>query len=877
MSDKNIFYEENGDSFTHCQWSLWTMEEEISDCSRLKDGERVRIRVDFENRYEDAWKPCKLILALYEDSILTEAVLEEVVIPPYVPELYLTTEYLSAKWRTSGKWCLKGTLLEGEELPGEISDFLLRKAVKPDVQALHADFSGLQECPEKPSLHPSPYFSGYEKAKAFFAGSICFAVDSAYLFGLDRKYKMKEKTRYHQGKIYGSKKELEEMLGVKLSEAADRMEGYLSLKQAADELGLVYSENKKGLAVIADEPYDISGESSGKIVKEMLRYLVFERPDAASLRKIAAGKKHPHAVATPEILQQKKSEQDAVMQGMSQSVIQQAKESMSVDIPVETPVTGGYHGVDYHTVLNLYWAYEMTGEEAYARKAITCALTMAGWSNWQSDRFFLQTSFAMLTCSYVYDLFYDLLSEEQRHCLAENLVEKGLKPAREHLYGMGPSNWPLRSTNWNVVCNAGSIVAAIALCEDYACDLCYDVIEKGLVSLEYAMLEFGPDGGWYEGVGYSGYTVNYHVLTLQALDTMFGSDFGLANTPGFLKNAYFPFYMTASEDKFNLHDDIRGGKLISTASMWTAHYQKDAALQNMRLKQIAKWNDGKATFLDLLWYTPQAEKVSEISLDSQYHFAGIATSRSSWEEDAVWLGVHAGDNSVSHGQMDIGQFELEIHGIRFALDMGRDDYGLPDYFYFGSKRENYYVCRAEGHNVYVINPDEKPGQYYYAASDVETIEQTKNGVIYRINMAPAYIGQLKQARRGYMLKEGRKYFVLQDEIVPRQKGDKYLWFWHTQADIIIHDKHHLTLERKGERLQLYIDANMDYQISAGLSEPLPTSPKGEGEQLKTYGKVNKFALSFFSEEEEMMLRVTAVPDGMEYREEALANMESWKL
>lgn len=128
-----------------------------------------------------------------------------------------------------------------------------------------------------------------------------------------------------------------------------------------------------------------------------------------------------------------------------------------------------------------------------------------------------------------------------------------------------------------------------------------------------------------------------------------------------------------------------------------------------------------------------------------------------------------------------------------------------------------------------------------------------------------------------MLKEGRKYFVLQDEIVPRQKGDKYLWFWHTQADIIIHDKHHLTLERKGERLQLYIDANMDYQISAGLSEPLPTSPKGEGEQLKTYGKVNKFVISFFSEEEEMMLRVTAVPDGMEYREAALTNMESWKL
>lgn len=75
--------------------------------------------------------------------------------------------------------------------------------------------------------------------------------------------------------------------------------------------------------------------------------------------------------------------------------------------------------------------------------------------------------------------------------------------------------------------------------------------------------------------------------------------------------------------------------------------------------------------------------------------AGIVTMRSSWNPESSFVGIHAGDNQASHGDLDIGTFVIDALGERWAIDLGMDNYNLPGYFDKKSNRWNYYRKRAE--------------------------------------------------------------------------------------------------------------------------------------------------------------------------------------
>ena len=75
--------------------------------------------------------------------------------------------------------------------------------------------------------------------------------------------------------------------------------------------------------------------------------------------------------------------------------------------------------------------------------------------------------------------------------------------------------------------------------------------------------------------------------------------------------------------------------------------------------------------------------------------------RSSWEDPlATWCGVKAGFDKVPHGHLDLGNFEFETDGIRWGLDLGKDDYNLPGYF--GKQCWDYYRLKSESHKVPLI-------------------------------------------------------------------------------------------------------------------------------------------------------------------------------
>ena len=580
VSEKSVI-EFSSDDSLKVKWLLLDENGNELDNTSDLDNKSVRLFAEVENLVSNQ-NENTLYMAVYDEEERLVAIKKSALDTSSGKAF---TDALTINNPEKKKLTIKGYIWENHSLSPLFNKY--EEDFSNDI--LTSDFSAFSEYTDYDVINPSAYFNGYTKAKEYFKDSICFALDSDYIYAKGKKYKTNDKPILHEGKMWVSVSLLESIYNkseFKETKLINNREYAPIVKTAVEELKKNSYETEYGLAVISEESFIAKDE----MARSILRYILFERPDSETLKLNAQSKAHPFLIADKskfaKVKEKIQSGSDKRLNAMSESVIYQA-DTYSYDTPVETPTkSGAYYGLDYLGAMSLYWAYYMTNDAKYAEEAVSQALTMASWEHWFSDsNFFLQTSYAMAGCAYVYDLFYDYMSLEQRKALADGIIKNGIIPAREHYYGRGVSDWPLRDTNWNIVCNAGTIVAALSIGRDYESDLCYDVLEKALKSLEYASLEYGPDGGWAEGSGYGGFTANYHVLALSSLLNVYNTDFGLANAPGLLKYRYFPFDMMATESKIDLHDDGRGSSLDSPAVMWMSNYTNDLTAQRLRIRE----------------------------------------------------------------------------------------------------------------------------------------------------------------------------------------------------------------------------------------------------------------------------------------------------
>ena len=118
---------------------------------------------------------------------------------------------------------------------------------------------------------------------------------------------------------------------------------------------------------------------------------------------------------------------------------------------------------------------------------------------------------------------------------------------------------------------------------------------------------------------------------------------------------------------------------------------------------------------------------------------------------------------------------MEALGVRWALDLGADNYNMPGYF--GGNRWTYYRLRAESHNTLVINSGKtstSPDQNPKAVAPIAKFESRPGRVIAIADLSAAYAGMAKQARRGIALVD-RRTVLVQDEVEAERPSDVW-WF-----------------------------------------------------------------------------------------------------
>ena len=803
-----------------------------------------------------------------------------------------------------------------------------------DTTPISPDLSHFQKVDDTVYTNPSSRLTDYAEAKAAYKDAVCLVQNSANLWIKDGKYKSEHIAICADGNlmapaetlayIYGTEPVFSNggstvTIGNMTASAGDdficlngdtvsvkagaRMENgvlYLPVEEfAIYVMKKWYGFSGLGFGVIADGERDVHFEadtgraylSTVSNTSHMMAYLILERPNASRLRGIIeSGRVYeaPYVTYSQRELQQLKSlvESKDYAAEYSDLVIVEAGKLLNTEYTV-TDVPGGETSPIFgeNDVWTLYWAYQMTGNYEYVNKAEQMALMMANLSHWCADTTFLQTARAIVSASTFYDLFNNEFSDETKDTIARAILYKGLMPVQSYYDGstVGLHNdWPTRCTNWNIIPNSAAIIgASTLLARGYDDTLCLEILERAFVSLGYAMHYFAPDGGGGEGVGYTNFILGYICSAIDSLNRVFGTDFGISDYPGFMNVGYYPAQAMSFKYAYTLNDDGAESVPNMTTSMWFANKLGDGALA----KRVYDYLDDNG--IHKRAYSPNVlkncfeydENAQELPLDALFNQADLAFSRDSRDETGVFLGVHSGYNNIGHGRYDYGTFEFDAFGIRFANECGGLSFEPSG---FGSFVTNhiYYPARAEGHNVYVINPDSTPGQNRYTDERIKIQQKEEKGIIYTLDMLPAYSGYVKEAKRGYMLTNDRKVFVIQDEIVPFDNSyDDFYWFWHTYADIEIdNDTNTVVLTRDGKKVKLYFDCTTDVYLSADYISPLPSSPNPAGQLSDAnYSNMKKITAMFFGDGEPVTLRVIAEPVGQSYPRGELVPISQWQI
>lgn len=470
-------------------------------------------------------------------------------------------------------------------------------------------------------------------------------------------------------------------------------------------------------------------------------------------------------------------------------------------------------------IFYLSYAYRLTQDQKYFLRAEKELLAVSAFSDWNPSHF-LDVAEMTMAVAIGYDWLFDRLSATSKNTIEQALLEKGIRPSLDPRY-----NSFLKAThNWNQVCNAGISFGAWAMHEKIP-SLADSLTRRAIASMHLPMEDYAPDGAYPEGFGYWGYGTSFNVLFLSALEKLYGNDFGLAKAPGFLQTAAYMQQMSGPTGlPFNYSDSGSGPGGVRAAQFWFALKNKDATLlwDHKRLFEAAdftKYTQDRILPATLIW--GHSFRKNTFSPPTSTLWAGqgknpVAMFRSAWTSpNALYVGFKAGSPSVNHGHMDIGSFVMEADGIRWAMDLGMQDYNSLESkgLSIWGKEQNAQRWQVKRYNNFVHNTLTVNGEYQLVKGYASISKSGRQGDMqYAISdLSAVYEGQLAQATRGIGMVADR-YVVVQDELKTGAKEAVVRWVMLTPADVQLKGNTALlTKDGKQLRLQVAAPANVSLQ------------------------------------------------------------------
>jgi hypothetical protein len=433
-------------------------------------------------------------------------------------------------------------------------------------------------------------------------------------------------------------------------------------------------------------------------------------------------------------------------------------------------------------VSTLALMYRLTGREAYQKRAVAELRAGAGFRDW-NPAIFPDTADMAHAFALGYDWLYNSLTPDERAWIRDAIVSKALDPAMP-IY-QRENGWPRDHFNANMICNAGMGLGALAIAGDASDQAtngkCGAVLRNVFESLPHGLATYGVEGSWPEGMAYWESVTRYASAFFSALQTSLGNDYGLSAFHGVDRAGRFRIHMTGPTGKVFNFADSTDDIGLSPEMFWMAKRfsMPPYAWSEQRALERSTHPDA----YDLAWFDPNAKAPQQQTpawpLDAIFRGVDISCFRSAWDDpNALYLAVKGGDNKDPHAHLDLGSFVLDAGGVRWAADLGADDYDLPGYF--GRQRWSYYRTRTESHNTLLIDDQ---NQDLRAEARITRQEFAPDFSWVQIDLSRANASRVKQWTRRFAL--AQRQAVLIGDSVRSDQPVEVIWGMMTDAEITV--------------------------------------------------------------------------------------------
>ncbi len=427
----------------------------------------------------------------------------------------------------------------------------------------------------------------------------------------------------------------------------------------------------------------------------------------------------------------------------------------------------------------LSFAFVITREKKYADYARKIISQMIQWSDWVYDEHKPRTvDLGVAGVGYIlalcYDWLYPMLTPVERVNIEETLIRQALIPFHQ-VYSTKSEGWTHAEHNWrSVICGEIGVVA-LALLEkapnvkenlNFAIDGVADVLSHG-----------GIDGGWNEGVSYWGYGIGQAIMFVEAMNNISNGSVDLFKLPFLAATGNFGLYTrTPAGDSFNFSDCNAGPPRPWIMSLFASQFQNP-------YWQWSSQKDVGSTIQDILFYDPNFTSKKPDTLTLGKHFRGIqvATMRSNWEKDAIFVGLKTGQSTANHSHLDLNSFILHAYGKPLLIDQHVWPYAhYLGFFEFKDRRWDFEGNHTIAHNTLLIDGQ---GQGYGERFQGRIINfKSSPELQFAIGEADNAYGDLLNTFRRYITLIDNKFVVIVDDI----KADNFRqleWLMHYEGQV----------------------------------------------------------------------------------------------
>ncbi|WP_372571932.1 heparinase II/III domain-containing protein [Ruegeria jejuensis] len=541
-------------------------------------------------------------------------------------------------------------------------------------------------------------------------------------------------------------------------------------------------------------------------------------------------------------------------------------------------------------------AWRLTGEDRYAARGRDELLGLAQLNSWYPAHF-LGLSRITLAVALGYSWLGDALTDQEQQVIQAALVNYALKPGmaiydKDQQYfdtgwtrpqdwvppvavpatlpdGTATSDitWPVASFNWNIVCNTGLIVAALAVSEAVP-ELAAQVIERAQISLRNGLALFAPDGAWPEGPMYGALSARDTAILVTALDSVLDHDFDLSEAAGLPGFGDYLLHMTGPTGLlFNYGDSDTVTDPVALS--WLAHRFG---------RPDYDWHGSDAPesshpAFNLLWrygtgISPQVREPKALWFGGR----GLVAIRSAWNDpDATFVGFKAGPLQSHHNNLDAGTFVIDAKGVRWAIDLGLGNYQLPGYF--TSNRFDYYRTATIGQNTLTF---ERANQQVTSRAFVEDFSQVPGFTFAIADLSDAYGAAPGAIRRGVALINDRAVLI-QDELTSAVV-EQVAWTMHTKAEVSL-DGAQAVLKQGGKEMTALILSPADARFELRSANPCDTDYNAECGAQNPNAGIQRLMVSVEAQQSPRRIAVLILSDPaqVDLYVPRVARLDDWRL